>query len=100
MLAQVGGAKALRELPEQQSMQERVHARIGKAQARSPLAAGHDRTIDALEGILAEDAIVAQALDFEQTTVGCKADGAQLGEIDQAPADTEVVGVVDRRLGA
>jgi hypothetical protein len=63
MLAQVGGAKALHELPEQQSMQERVHARIGKAQARSPLAAGHDRTIDALEGILAEDAIVAQALD-------------------------------------
>ena len=47
MLAQISGAKALGELPEQdESLQQRMDAQVGKAQARGPLLAGGDRTID------------------------------------------------------
>src|SRR5260221_2700142 len=43
MLAQIDGAEALRELPEQdESMQERVNPRIGEAQTRGALSAGSE----------------------------------------------------------
>ena len=43
---------------------------------------------------------MAQTLDVEQPSIGRKADLAQLRQIVQALADAEVVGIVDRRLGA
>jgi len=80
MLTQIGGAEPLGELPEQdEGVQERVHALIGKPQARSPLAASGDRAIEGLEHILAEDAIVAHAFDLDESAIGRKADRAQLG---------------------
>ena len=101
MLAQIGGAEALCELAEQDDgMQQRVDARIGKAQARGPLAAFSGRTVDGLECIFGEDAVVAQAFDLEQPAIGRKADLAQLGQVVQAFADAEVVAVVDGGLGA
>src|SRR6266849_4093881 len=101
MLAQIGRPEALGELAEQdEGMQERVHTLISKAQPRGPLAAGGNRTIDGLEGIFAEDAIVAHAFDLKEPAIGRKADLAQLGEIVQALADPEVIGVVDGGLGA
>src|SRR5712664_3342104 len=100
MLAQIGGAEALRELPEQdESMQKRVSPRIGKAQTRGALAAGSDRAVDSLEGILAENAIVAEAFDLEQLAIGCKPDRTQLQEIREPFAHCEVIAVVDRCLG-
>src|ERR1700756_2720464 len=96
MVAQVYRSEALGELPEQnERMQERVNARIGKAQARGPLMPGGDWAIDGLEAIFTDDAIVAQPLDLEQPAIGHKPDLAQLGQIVQAPADPEVVSVVD-----
>jgi hypothetical protein len=72
----------LRELSEQdEGVQERVRARIGKAQARGALAPGRHWAIDGSESILAEDAVVAQALDLDQSAVGRKADLAQLGRL-------------------
>jgi hypothetical protein len=59
-------------------MQQRVDARIGKAQARGPLAAGRDRAVDALKGIFRQDAIMTDMLDIEQAAVGRKTDFAQL----------------------
>jgi hypothetical protein len=53
-----------------------------------------------LERGLADEAIVADALDVKQTSVGCKADLAQLREVFDAPADTKVTRVVDRRFGS
>jgi hypothetical protein len=85
VLAQVGGTEALRELSEQdEGVQERVRARIGKTQARGALAPGRHRAIDGSESIFAEHAIVAQALDFDQSAVGRKADLAQLWKVMQA----------------
>ena len=59
-----------------------------------------DRAVDAAKGILGEDAVKAEALDFEQSAVGGKADVAQSGQVMQAFADAEVVGIVDGGLGA
>ena len=59
-----------------------------------------DRAVDAAKGILGEDAVKAEALDFEQSAVGGKADVAQFGQVMQAFADAEVVGIVDGGLGA
>ena len=82
MLAQISRPEALGELSEQdEGMQEGVHSLIGEAQPRGPLAASRNRTVDGLESILAEDAIVAQALNFEEPAIGSKADLAQLGEV-------------------
>src|SRR5258708_15389995 len=101
MLAQIGGAEALRELPEQdESMQERVNPRIGEAQTRGALATGSDRAVDSLEGILAENAIVAEAFDLEQLAIGCKPDRTQLRQARAAVGHGEVIAVVDRCLGA
>ena len=101
MLAEIGSSEALGELPEQDDgVQEGVSVLIGEAQAGGTLATCDDRAIDCLEGILAEDAIVAEALDLDKPAVGGKADLAQLGQIGQTFADPEVIGVVDRGLGA
>src|SRR5215469_2128171 len=100
MLAQVGSPEALRELPEQdESLEERLNAWVGKTQAGGALTAGCDRSVDGLKGIFAEDAVVAQPLDLDEPPIGCKADRAQLRKIVQAFADPEVVSVVDGRLG-
>jgi hypothetical protein len=65
MLAQVGGTEALRELSEQD---EGVQERVRARFGKAP--------------------------DLDQS-VGRKADLAQLWKVVQAPADPEVVGVVD-----
>ena len=75
-----------------------MDARIGKAQTGGALAIGRDWIIDVLEAILGEDAVMAEALDFEEAAIGGKTNLAQLGQVDQALADAEVVGVVDGRL--
>src|SRR6266576_2546935 len=81
-------------------MQQRVDARIGKAQARGPLAAGRDRAVDALKSIFRQDAIMTDMLDIEQAAVGRKTDFAQLRQMTQTPADAEIVAVIDGGFGA
>src|ERR1700739_2426493 len=99
MLAQIGGPEALRELSEQdQGLEKRLSAWVGKTQAGGALAARRDRSGDGLQGIFAEDAVVAQPLALDQPLIGRKSDCAQLCKIVQAFADAEVVSVVDGRL--
>jgi len=62
-------------------MQEGVDARIGKTQARGPLAACRHWAVDGLKGIFRQDAIMADVLDIEQAAVGRKTDFAQLRQI-------------------
>ena len=81
-------------------MPEGVDARIGKAQSGGALAGMLDRAVDPLKALLGEDAVVTEALDFEQPAVGAEADVAQFGQVVQSFADGEVVGVVDRCFGA
>ena len=101
MVTEVGSAKALwQEAEEDQGMPSGVDAWIGKAQSGGALAGMLDRAIDPLKGLLGEDAIVTEALDFEQPAVRAEADFAQLRQVVQSFANGEVVGVVDRRFGA
>jgi hypothetical protein len=77
LLAQISRSEALRRLPEQyERMQERVCLLIGKAQPQASLAADGYRAINCLEGIFAEDAVVAHAFDLDEPALGCKADVA------------------------
>src|SRR6201987_805008 len=100
MLAQIGGPEALRERSEQdEGLEERLNGWIGKAQAGRALATGCHRSVDGLQSIFTQDAVVAQPLDLDKPLIGRKSDRAQLCKIVQAYADAEVVSVVDGRLG-
>ena len=59
-----------------------------------------DRAIDRLEGVFGQHAVVAELLELEQAAIGGKADVAQLRQVGEAPADAEVIAVVDRGLGS
>ena len=58
------------------------------------------RTVQLVEHVGAEGAVVAEALDAEQASVGGEADLLQIFKVPQPAADIEVVRVVDHRLGA
>src|SRR5215831_16121260 len=101
MLADVFvGKRALDEEKQQQDVEERLNARIGKTQRRRALIVYDDRFLHVLERCFADEAVVADALDVEQTSAGRKADLAQFFKILDAPADGEVAGVVDRGFGS
>ena len=70
---------------------------ISKTQAGCSLATYFDRPVDSLERIFGEYAVVTETLDFEQPSIGGKADFAKLRQIVQLSADAEVVSVVDGR---
>ena len=94
------GKCSLDEKEQQQDVQESLHARIGEAQRRCALIIHGDRSLHMLEGGFADEAVVTDALDVEQPSVGRKADLAQIREIFDAPADGKVAGVVDGGFGA
>src|SRR5215813_2528723 len=68
-------------------------------EAGRSLATYFDRPVDSLERVFGQHAVVTETLDFEQPSIGGKADFAQLRQIVQLSADAEVVSVVDGRLG-
>src|SRR3978361_1421286 len=101
MLAQMAVSEsALDENKQQQAEQAPLRPRVSEAQRRRALSIGHDGSLHVLERCFADEAVVADALDVEQTSVGCKADLAQFWEIFDASADVEVAGVVDGGFGS
>ena len=84
---------------EDQHAQERLHTRIGEGQGGHALVADDLGPRDLLERVVAEEAIVAELLDVEQTSIGGEADRPQRGQVVQPFADGKVTGVVDRRFG-
>src|SRR5215813_6473577 len=68
-------------------------------EAGRSLATYFDRPVDSLERVFGQHAVVTETLDFEQPSIGGKADFAQLRQIVQLSADAEVVSVVDGGLG-
>jgi hypothetical protein len=75
------GECALDEKEQEQNLQERLNARIGEAQRRCTLVADDRRLLHVLKRGLADKAIVTDALDVEETSVGRNADLAQFGKI-------------------
>src|SRR5207342_1996032 len=90
------GECALDEKEQKQDLQQGLNARIGEAQRRGASVIHSDGFLHVLEGSFADEAVVTDALDVEQTSVGRKADLAQVLEIFDASANGEVAGVVDR----
>ena len=90
------GECALDEKEQKQDLQQGLNARIGEAQRRGASVIHSDGFLHVLEGSFADEAVVTDALDVEQTSVGRKADLAQVLEIFDASANGEVQGVVDR----
>jgi len=76
-----------------------LHAPIVEAQSGSPLTVTLNRLHDLLVGLLANEVVVSDGLDVEETSIGLKADLPQRGEVLQSFADSEVAGIVDVRFG-
>jgi len=57
-----------------------------------------DRVGDGVQGIDADDRVVADCLDAQQAPVGGEADLPQCGQICQSFPDPEIPGVIDRCL--
>jgi hypothetical protein len=74
--------------------------RISEAQRCGALTIHGDRSLHVLERCFADEAVMADALDVEQTSVGRKADLAQFLKIFDASADREIAGVVDGRFSS
>src|SRR5262249_38845687 len=77
-----------------------LNARISEAQRCSASVVEDDGLLQVLEGGFADEAVMTDALDVEQTSVGCKADLAEFFKIFDASANGEIAGIVDRRFGA
>jgi len=74
--------------------------RISEAQRRRALTIHGCGCLQVLERCFADEAVMADALDVEQTSVGRKADLTQVLEIFDASADREVASVVDGRFSS
>src|SRR5437773_896827 len=81
-------------------LEQRHHARVTEAERGGPLAAFHGRALQAVERVLRQDTVVADALDFEELAVDLLAEVAQVREIADALGDVEVLRVVDRGFGS
>ena len=84
----------------QQGGEEALHPPVAEAERRGALAVDAHRPVQFVEHVGSEGAVVAEALDAEQASVGSEADPLQIIEVAQPAADIEVVRVVDDRLGA
>src|ERR1700687_5126710 len=71
---------------------------VGKARCRSTLPVNIARTLQVLERVFAQCAVVADLLDLEHAPIGGKANAAQLGQVAQQSSHDEVAGVVDGGL--
>ena len=97
MLTQMAVSEyALDKNEQQQHMQQPLHPRVSKAQRRRALRIDNDRPLQVLEQCFADEAVVADALDVKQTSVGRKADLAQFGKVFDASADAKVTRIVVR----
>jgi hypothetical protein len=83
-----------------QDLQQGQYPRIVEAQAGDALVVADLRVGDLIEHPLGQGTVLTEGLDLEQTAVGIEADGPQGGQVGEAASDAEVMGVVDRGLGA
>ncbi len=78
-----------------QSREERLDSPVAKAQCRSTLSVHGGGSLQPLEALCADAAIVTGFLHLEHASVGRKADAPQRGQVMQQTSDLEVVAVVD-----
>ena len=81
-------------------MQEGLDTLILEAECGGTLLGDETGSLNGVKSVLADEAVVADSLDVEQTSVGSKADLPECGKVMQPLADIEVTGVVDGGLGS
>ena len=72
--------------------------RVAEAQGGHPAVVDDGGTVQRVEGLHADRAVMADALDVEKTPVGLEADLPEVIEVAQPAPDAEVVRVADHRL--
>ncbi len=101
MLAQMAVRESsLDENKQKEDMQQALNPRVSKPQGCRTLIAHSDSSLHVLERCFTDEAVMADALDVEQTSVGGKADFPQFLEIFDAPANVEVASIIDGRFGS
>ena len=75
-------------------MPERQYAEVSDAQGRSPLSIYLHRLIQLQHRFFSDGTVLAETFDFENTSVGLKADLPQSGQVTQPLADGKVACVV------
>src|SRR5262245_52455163 len=81
-------------------MPKRQHPEIRDTESRGALPIRLYRPIQLQQSFFSNSAILAETFDFENTSVGGKADLPQCGQVTQPFADGKVTGVVDGGFGA
>lgn len=82
-----------------EGLEERHDARIAKPQGGDALPVFEGGSLQAIERILGQDAVVTEALDFEELAIDLLAEIPEKRQVVDRLGDIEVVAVVDRRLG-
>ena len=93
------GKPAGLETEDHQGGQQLLHALVVEAKSRDPPTVHLEGSSHLAGSVLTDSAVVGQSLDVQETSVGLEADLAQHREVLEPPADGEVSGVVDGRLG-
>lgn len=83
-----------------QDLEQGQHPGIVEAQPRGALPGDDLRLGDPIEHPLGHDAVLGEGFDVDQTAVGVEADGPQGEQVLKIPPNVEVVGIVERGLGA
>jgi hypothetical protein len=81
-------------------VQQRLDARILETQSCRMLVIDESGPLHFVKCIFADCAVMADALDVEETSIGFKADLPECGKVPQPLSDVEVAGVVDRRFSS
>jgi len=101
LLAEISISEATRQQTKpDQDVPQRQYAQIGGTQRRGALSVDFHGTIQLMHGFFSHRAVVAEAFDFEKTSVGLKADLPQSRQVTQPFADVKVASVVDGRFRA
>lgn len=94
-------AKAVREMGKSaQGLEEGHQARIAETQGGDALAVSPGGLLEAVEGFLSQDAVMAEAFHLEQFAVDAVPQVAQVREVVNPLTHVKVFGVVNRGLGA
>ena len=79
-------------------MQEGLDTFVLEAEGGCTLLGDDAGTLNGMKSVFADEAVVADSLDVEQTSVGSKADLPECGKVVKPFADVEVAAVVYRSL--
>src|SRR2546425_13216206 len=97
--AELAVAEASRQMGEvAQALEERHHPGIPEAQGRSADTSFEGRTLEAIEPVLGEDAVLADVFQLEELAVDLLPGGSKKGQVNNPFAGVEVAGIVDGGL--